>query len=45
LDVDYLGETRRYHQIELRPAPGTHALTVTDTRGERAVRTFEVVGE
>jgi len=45
LDGDYLGETRRYHQIELRPAPGTHALTVTDTRGERAGRTFAVGGE
>lgn len=45
IDGEYLGQTRNYHQLAVRPAPGTHTLTVTDNRGTRAVRTFEVLPE
>jgi penicillin-binding protein 1C len=45
IDGEYIGETRTYHQMESRPRSGTHVLTVTDSRGIRASRTFEVLGE
>ena len=45
IDGDYLGETRGYHQMPAHPAPGMHVLTVTDTRGTRATRTFEILGD
>jgi len=45
IDGEFLGETRNYHQIAVRPDPGKHILTVTDTRGSRQVRAFEILGE
>lgn len=45
IDGEYLGETREYHQMEARPRPGKHILTVTDERGTRATRSFEILGE
>lgn len=45
VDGEYLGQTRNYHQISARPSPGTHVLTITDSRGNRAERQFEILGE
>jgi penicillin-binding protein 1C len=45
IDGEYLGETRDFHQLEVRPKPGKHVLTITDERGARAIRSFEVLGE
>ncbi len=45
IDGEYLGETRDFHQLEVRPKPGKHILTITDERGSRATRSFEVLGE
>lgn len=45
IDGEYLGETKGYHQMETRPRPGKHILTVTDARGTRVTRSFEVLGE
>ncbi len=45
IDGEFLGETRNYHQIGVRPKPGKHVLTITDTRGSRQTRAFEILGE
>ena len=45
IDGEYLDETRNYHQISVRPKPGKHVLTVTDGRGSRQVRSFEILRE
>lgn len=45
IDGEYLGETRNYHQLPVRPRPGQHVLTVTDSRGNRATRSFEILDE
>ncbi len=44
LDGDYLGETREYHEFSVRPAPGRHVLTVTDSGGRSVTRAFTVLG-
>lgn len=43
IDGEYLGSTKRVHEMTTHAAPGTHTLTVTDSRGNRRVRTFEVL--
>ena len=45
LDGVYLGETQGYHQLSVHPAPGKHVLTVTDTMGTRATRSFEILSD
>lgn len=45
IDGEFVGETQKYHQIARRVESGTHVLTVTDTRGNRAVRSFEILKE
>jgi penicillin-binding protein 1C len=40
LDGEYLGETTEIHDMEARPGPGKHILTLVDERGEECVRTF-----
>jgi len=43
LDENYLGSTRDFHQITLRPAPGEHRLTLVDDSGRRIERSFRVL--
>lgn len=43
LDDAYLGETTRFHQMELRPAPGWHTLVLIDALGNILEKRFEVV--
>jgi penicillin-binding protein 1C len=45
IDGEYLGQTRDYHRMSVRPSPGTHVLTVTDSSGTRATRKFEILSE
>ncbi|MBX7125875.1 MAG: penicillin-binding protein 1C [Cyclobacteriaceae bacterium] len=42
MDGQYLGETRRRHQLVLSPAPGEHRLTILDDQGHTLSRTFRV---
>ena len=43
LDQDYLGETKRYHQMAVKPIKGKHQLTITDENGKNMVAIFEIV--
>lgn len=45
LDGEYLGETRDYHEMAARPGTGVHRLTVTDSGGRSATRSFTVLSE
>ncbi len=45
LDGEYLGDTREYHEMAVRPKPGDHLLTVTDSRGRSVTRRFRVLGD
>ncbi len=40
LDGTYLGETTELHDMEARPGPGRHTLTLVDERGEECVQDF-----
>lgn len=44
LDGEYLGETREYHEMAVKPKPGTHVLTVTDSLGRSVTRRFRILG-
>jgi penicillin-binding protein 1C len=44
LDDTYLGSTAVFHEMEARPAPGPHTLTLVDERGNTLSRRFEVLG-
>ena len=43
LDDEYIGETTRFHQMALSPAPGKHFITLVDDAGERITHQFEVL--
>jgi penicillin-binding protein 1C len=43
LDENYLGATRDFHQISLRPDPGEHRLILVDESGRRIERGFRVI--
>ncbi|MDR1930318.1 MAG: penicillin-binding protein 1C, partial [Treponema sp.] len=43
LDGDYMGATRVFHDLEARPGPGFHTLTLVDGGGGRLSRRFEVL--
>ena len=45
LDATYLGETQDIHQIELKPKPGEHILTLIDEQGQMIQRKFTVLIE
>jgi penicillin-binding protein 1C len=45
LDDRYLGSTAVFHEMEARPAPGPHTLTLVDERGSTLSRRFEVLGK
>jgi len=42
LDHQYLGKTKRIHQLQLAPESGTHTLTVIDDKGAYVSRIFQV---
>ncbi|MCL2319011.1 MAG: penicillin-binding protein 1C, partial [Treponema sp.] len=43
LDEDYLGSTQTFHEMEARPAPGPHTLTLVDGAGNTLTRHFTVL--
>jgi hypothetical protein len=43
LDENYLGSTRHFHQVALRPDPGEHRLILVDYAGRRLERSFRVL--
>jgi penicillin-binding protein 1C len=45
LDNEYLGATSVFHEMEARPAPGPHTLTLVDRAGRTLTRRFRVLGE
>jgi penicillin-binding protein 1C len=45
LDGVYLGSTSVFHEMEARPAPGLHTLTLVDDRGNTISRRFEALGQ
>ncbi|MDR0404154.1 MAG: penicillin-binding protein 1C [Treponema sp.] len=45
LDETYLGMTGVFHEMEARPPPGRHVLTLVDEAGNTLRRNFEVLGD
>ena len=45
LDDTYLGETSVFHDLEARPGPGFHTITLVDGKGSRISRRFEVLSD
>jgi penicillin-binding protein 1C len=43
LDNEFLGTTTDFHQIELRPQPGKHILTIVDEHGESTSRHISIL--
>jgi penicillin-binding protein 1C len=43
IDGTYLGSTKDLHQLTVQPSPGQHTLTITDSHGNRRVRTFTIL--
>ena len=43
LDETYLAHTEVFHEMEGRPAPGIHTLTLVDMAGNTITRRFEVL--
>jgi penicillin-binding protein 1C len=43
LDGIYLGSTAVYHEMEARPPPGPHTLTLVDRAGNTLIRLFTVL--
>jgi penicillin-binding protein 1C len=45
LDGEFIGETRKNHQIALNPGEGKHVLTIVDEAGDALERHFEVISK
>ncbi|MCL2832390.1 MAG: penicillin-binding protein 1C [Treponema sp.] len=43
LDGNYLGSTKTFHEMEARPQPGPHTLTLIDGAGNTLTRRFTVL--
>jgi penicillin-binding protein 1C len=43
LDLEYLGETKRYHQMAVKPSAGKHVLLITDENGKSIETKFEII--
>jgi penicillin-binding protein 1C len=43
LDEHYLGVTQYFHDMEARPQPGFHTITLVDSVGNTLVRSFTVL--
>lgn len=44
LDEKYIGATKTFHKMTLRPSEGNHRLTLVDSDGETLVTFFQIVG-
>ncbi|MBL3656257.1 penicillin-binding protein 1C [Fulvivirga sediminis] len=45
LNDQYLGETKRIHQMSINPGAGDYTLTIVDEAGETLTRHFKVISE
>ena len=45
LDNQYLGLTKRYHQVAVQPIIGKHQLLIMDEKGKSIETKFEIVGK
>lgn len=45
LDGTYITSTEKYHQISVQPQKGRHQLSITDSYGENAVCSFELLNK
>ncbi|CAN5299751.1 penicillin-binding protein 1C [soil metagenome] len=45
LDGNFIGSTKRSHQLTIAPQPGNHLLTLVDESGESIQRRFMVISE
>jgi penicillin-binding protein 1C len=43
LDQQYIGESKRYHQMAVKPTAGKHVLLITDEKGKSLETKFEIV--
>lgn len=43
LNKEYLGETKRYHQMAVKPGKGKYKLQITDEKGNSLTALFEIV--
>jgi len=43
LDNIYLGSTQTFHNLEMRPSPGPHLLTLVDAHGNRLEANFRII--
>ena len=43
LNTQYLGFTQNFHEMEARPLPGFHTLTLVDSAGNTLIRRFMVI--
>lgn len=43
LDNEYLGMTKDFHEMELKPKPGKHKVVLVDEDGVRIEQSFEIV--
>jgi penicillin-binding protein 1C len=44
MDEEYLGSSSVFHEIEARPGPGLHTLTLVDSQGHTLTRRFRILG-
>ena len=42
-DDKFLGVTQNFHELELRPAPGRHTITLVDETGYTISKRFEIL--
>jgi penicillin-binding protein 1C len=43
LDGEFIGETKKIHNLALNPTEGKHLLTIVDETGETLERSFEII--
>jgi len=43
IDNEFVGTTSDFHQMQLRPKPGKHTLTLVDDEGEQIQQEFEIL--
>jgi penicillin-binding protein 1C len=45
LDEQFVGRTRKFHQISIAPPPGNHRVILVDQQGNRLEKTFRVLAK
>ena len=45
IDNEFIGSTKTFHNLELRPEAGSHLLVVVDEYGNRLEQSFEIIGK